>query len=91
MKNINYSNSHFDLYSSNSDSESADEIENFSILNFDNDTYQDVRNKILQQNSCNENEDYDLNNELEENIFEFDEGVDEILPDQPTEDDKYTP
>ncbi|CAG8468108.1 9229_t:CDS:1 [Racocetra fulgida] len=90
MKNIDYSNSYFDLYSSNSDSKSADETENFSILNFDNDTYQDVKSKILQQNSCNENKDYNLNNELEENILsKFDEGVDEILSDQPTEDDKY--
>ncbi|CAG8643128.1 11522_t:CDS:2, partial [Cetraspora pellucida] len=63
----------------NSDSESADEIENFPILNFDNDTYQDVRNKILQQNSCNENEDYDLNNELEENIFDKHDDLTAIL------------
>ncbi|CAG8509178.1 11594_t:CDS:2, partial [Scutellospora calospora] len=33
--------------------------------------------------------DYDLNNELEENIFEFDEVVNKILPNKLIENDKY--
>ncbi|CAG8587424.1 18476_t:CDS:2 [Dentiscutata erythropus] len=82
MENINYNESFLDPYFSNSESESANEIENFSILNFETDTYQSVKNKILQQNSNNENEDYDLNNEAEENIIEFDETTDEIILNQ---------
>ncbi|CAG8743925.1 864_t:CDS:1 [Racocetra persica] len=38
------------------------------------------------------NEDYDLNDEIEENIFnELDERIDEILSDQLVEDNRYTP
>ncbi|CAG8587417.1 334_t:CDS:2, partial [Scutellospora calospora] len=74
---------YYDENYSDSDSESATEIENFPILNFDINVYQDVRNKILQQNSDNKNEDYDLNNATEENISsEFDEDIEEILLDQ---------
>ncbi|CAG8741492.1 15623_t:CDS:1, partial [Dentiscutata heterogama] len=74
---------YYDKNYSDSDSKSATEIENFPILNFDIDAYQDVRNKILQQNSDNENEDYNLNNVTEENISsEFDEDIEEILLDQ---------
>ncbi|CAG8478286.1 5082_t:CDS:2 [Racocetra fulgida] len=74
MENINYDESYSVQYSSNSDSESVTEIENFPILNFDIDTYQDVKNKILQQNSDNDNEDYDLNNVTEEStLSEFNE------------------
>ncbi|CAG8742735.1 1232_t:CDS:2, partial [Dentiscutata erythropus] len=58
------------------DSKFATKIENFPILNFDVDTYQD-------QNSKNENEDYDLNNAMEEiTSSEFDEEVEEIILDQ---------
>ncbi|CAG8608520.1 19229_t:CDS:1 [Racocetra persica] len=42
MENTNYNKNYFD-----SDSEFATEIENFPILNFDIDAYQDVKNKIL--------------------------------------------
>ncbi|CAG8695464.1 9064_t:CDS:1, partial [Cetraspora pellucida] len=59
MENIDYNNS---------DSESVDEIENFPILNFDNDTYQNIKDKILQLDGDN-NEDYDLNSEIEEIIL----------------------
>ncbi|CAG8800931.1 5283_t:CDS:2, partial [Gigaspora margarita] len=76
-----------------SDSESADEIENLPILNFDNDTYQNVKDNILQIDSDN-NEDYNLNNEIEEIILlnELDERFDKIIPDIPeNENNKYTP
>ncbi|CAG8564446.1 1028_t:CDS:1, partial [Racocetra persica] len=83
IENINYIENYSDPYSSNSNSEFAIEIENFSILNFDVAIYQDIKNKILQQNSENENEDYDLNNATKENISsEFDEEVEEIILDQ---------
>ncbi|KAF0536090.1 hypothetical protein F8M41_009351 [Gigaspora margarita] len=77
---------------SDSDSEFVTEIENFPILTFDIDTYQYVKNKILQQYSDNENEDYDLNNTTEENISsEFDEKIEEILLDQSITNNKYIP
>ncbi|CAG8836721.1 23297_t:CDS:2, partial [Gigaspora margarita] len=82
----------YDKSYSDSDSEFVTEIENLPILNFDIDTYQDVKNKILQQNSDNENEYYDLNNTTEENISsEFDEEIEEILLDQSITNNKYTP
>ncbi|CAG8816409.1 15877_t:CDS:1, partial [Dentiscutata erythropus] len=59
IENIDYNDS---------DSESVDEIENFSILNFDNDTYQNVKDKILQLDG-DDNEDYDLNSEIKEIIL----------------------
>ncbi|CAG8583176.1 10650_t:CDS:2 [Racocetra fulgida] len=59
MENIDYNDS---------DSESVDEIENFPILNFDNDTYQNIKDKILQLDG-DDNEDYDLNSEIEEIIL----------------------
>src|SRR5690348_15162036 len=87
MEDTNYNESY-----SNSDSEFVTKIENLPILNFDIDTYQDVKNKILQQNSDNENEDYDLNNTTEEIISsEFDEEIEEILLDQSITNNKYTP
>jgi hypothetical protein len=65
MENIDYNDSYFDPYSSDFDSESNNEIENFLILGFENNIYQDIKNQILQQNNNNENEDsYDLNNEI---------------------------
>ncbi|CAG8582387.1 23137_t:CDS:2 [Dentiscutata erythropus] len=82
MENINYNESFLDPYFSNSDGEFANEIENFPILNFETDTYQSIKNKILQQNSNDENEDYDLNDEAEENIIMFDEMTDEIILNQ---------
>ncbi|CAG8730116.1 13024_t:CDS:2 [Cetraspora pellucida] len=91
MENIDYNNC-FDLYFSDSDIESADEIKNFPILNFNDNTYQNVKNQILQLNS-NDDKDYDLNNEMEENILldELDEGIDEVLSDNPIKNNKYTP
>ncbi|CAG8621123.1 34574_t:CDS:2 [Racocetra persica] len=87
INNVNY----FDPYSTDSDSKSSDEKENFPILNFNSDTYQDVKNEILQLDSDN-NKDYDLNDEIEENTFnKLDEGIDEILSDQLVEDNRYTP
>ncbi|CAG8549736.1 14840_t:CDS:2 [Racocetra fulgida] len=86
INNVNY----FDPYSTDSDSESSDKKEKFPILNFDSDTYQDIKNEILQLDSDN-NEDYDFNDEIEENTFnELDEEMDEILSDQFVEDDRYT-
>ncbi|CAG8842541.1 40238_t:CDS:2, partial [Gigaspora margarita] len=82
----------YDESYSDSDSEFVTEIENLFIFNFDIDTYQDVKNKILQQNSDNKNENYDLNNITEENISsEFDEEIEEILLDQSITNNKYTP
>ncbi|CAG8549933.1 15896_t:CDS:2 [Dentiscutata heterogama] len=84
MENIDYNDS---------DSESVDEIENFSILNFNNDTYQNIKDKILQLDG-DDNEDYDLNSEIEEIILynELDEGFDKIIPNIPeNKDNKYTP
>ncbi|CAG8678246.1 3996_t:CDS:2, partial [Dentiscutata heterogama] len=59
MENIDYNDS---------DSESVDEIENFPILNFNNDTYQNIKDKILQLDG-DDNEDYDLNSEIEKIIL----------------------
>ncbi|CAG8490605.1 13609_t:CDS:2, partial [Dentiscutata heterogama] len=84
MENIDYNDS---------DSESVDKIENFLILNFDNNTYQNIKDKILQLDGDN-NEDYDLNSEIEEIILhdELNKGFDEIIPNIPeNKDNKYTP
>ncbi|CAG8802951.1 636_t:CDS:1, partial [Dentiscutata erythropus] len=62
IEDTNYDESYSDF------DEPATEIENLSILNFGIDAYQDIKNKILQKNSNNENEDYNLNDTTEENI-----------------------
>ncbi|CAG8600402.1 13835_t:CDS:2, partial [Dentiscutata heterogama] len=83
MENIDYNDS---------DSESVDEIENFSILNFNNDTYQNIKDKILQLDG-DDNKDYNFNSEIEEIILhdELDEGFDKIIPNIPeNKDNKYT-
>ncbi|CAG8503297.1 15473_t:CDS:2 [Dentiscutata heterogama] len=71
MENIDYNDS---------DSESVDEIENFSILNFNNDTYQNIKDKILQLDG-DDNEDYDLNilDEFVDQVINID---DHVVPDQ---------
>ncbi|CAG8723080.1 6701_t:CDS:1, partial [Dentiscutata heterogama] len=84
MENIDYNDSN---------SKSVDKIKNFFILNFDNDTYQNIKDKILQLDG-DDNKDYDLNSEIEEIILydELDEGFDEIIPNIPkNKDNKYTP
>ncbi|CAG8853946.1 34274_t:CDS:1, partial [Gigaspora margarita] len=45
------------------------------------------------QDNKNQNEDYDLDNEIENDTLpdELDERSDEILPDEPVENNKYTP